>query len=92
MRIIEYDNGPVAFQREIMGSRTNELYAFPQIRAGGVSLLIQSLGRRIPGLRYCDGLGSNRSRGSTAPKSQPFFLAASALDPAVLSDRAAVAF
>jgi len=46
MRIIEYDDGPVAFQREVMGSRINEVCL--AANQGGRRQLVDPVFRRHP--------------------------------------------
>src|SRR5271170_8088535 len=46
MRIIEYDDGPVAFQREVMGSRINEVCL--SANQGGRRQLVGPVFRRHP--------------------------------------------
>src|ERR1700756_3711801 len=46
MRLIEYDDGPVAFQREVMGSRINEVC--PAANQGGRRQLVDPVFRRHP--------------------------------------------
>ena len=64
MRIIEDDDGPVAFQREVMGSRINEVCLYNALRFGSPAptalwVLIQPIGSQETSFRVARDTGAN---------------------------------